>query len=87
MKRNDIHIRDPFIYTENGTYYLLGTTGDDSWGKGSDLSLFSSSDLENFERKSKLITDGSLNSYTNVWAPELHKYNGNYYKKKKKKYF
>ena len=79
MKRNDIHIRDPFIYTENGTYYLLGTTGDDSWGKGSDLSLFSSSDLENFERKSKLITDGSLNSYTNVWAPELHKYNGNYY--------
>lgn len=37
MKREDLHIRDPFIYTENGIYYLLGTTGNDSWDRGSDL--------------------------------------------------
>lgn len=45
MKREDIHIRDPFVFLENGIYYLLGTAGDDSWG---DLTLFISSDLENF---------------------------------------
>ena len=28
MKREDIHIRDPFVFLENGIYYLLGTTGD-----------------------------------------------------------
>lgn len=79
MKRENIHIRDPFVFTENGMYYLLGTTGDSSWGKGSDLTLFVSSDFENFERKCVMVTDGSLDSYTNIWAPELHKYNGSYY--------
>lgn len=79
MRRGDIHIRDPFLFTENGKYYLLGTTGDDPWGKGSDLTLFVSSDLENFERKGVMVTDCSLNTYTNIWAPELHKYKDKYY--------
>ena len=79
MKREEIHIRDPFVFSENSIYYLLGTTGDDSWGKGSDLTLFISSDLENFQKKSIMVTDGSLDTYTNIWAPELHKYNDAYY--------
>ena len=79
MRRGDIHIRDPFVFAENGKYYLLGTTGDDPWGKGSDLTLFVSSDLENFERKGVMVTDCSLNTYTNIWAPELHKYKDKYY--------
>ena len=79
MKRGDIHIRDPFVFAENGTYYLLGTTGDNPWGKGSDLTLYVSADLEYFEKKCVMITDGSLDSYTNIWAPELHKYDGKYY--------
>lgn len=33
MKREDIHIRDPFVLVENEKYYLLGTTGNDPWGK------------------------------------------------------
>ena len=69
MKREDIHIRDPFVFSENSIYYLLGTTGDDSWGKGSELTLFISSDLENFQKKSIMVTDGSLDTYTNIWAP------------------
>lgn len=79
LKREDIHIRDPFVFTENGKYYLLGTTGDDPWGKASDLTLYKSDDLENFDRVCTMVTDGSLDSYTNIWAPELHKYNGKYY--------
>lgn len=27
MKLNDIHIRDPFILNDSGTYYLCGTRG------------------------------------------------------------
>lgn len=79
MKREEIQIRDPFVFVENGAYYLLGTTGNDPWGKGSDLVLYVSEDLENFEKKCVMVTDGSLDSYVTVWAPELHKYRGKYY--------
>ena len=79
MKREELHIRDPFVFTENGVYYLLGTTGDDPWQKGSDLSLYSSADLSEFRRERTLVADGSLDSCANIWAPELHKYKGKYY--------
>ena len=79
MKREDIPIRDPFVFAENGVYYLLGTTGDDPWGKGSDLTLYASKDLTEFARVGTLVTDGGLDSYTNIWAPELHRYKGKYY--------
>lgn len=79
MKRENIRIRDPFVFTEEGKYYLLGTTGNDSWNKGSDLTLFVSDDLENFESCGTLVLAETLGEYTQIWAPELHKYNGNYY--------
>lgn len=79
MKRDEIQIRDPFVFVENGVYYLIGTTGSDPWGSGSDLALFASYDLEEFEKKRVMVTDGSLDSYKNIWAPELHKYRGKYY--------
>lgn len=79
MKREDIHIRDPFVLVENEKYYLLGTTGNDPWGKASTLELYVSNDLENFDRKCVMVNDGSLDTYTNIWAPEMHKYKGKYY--------
>lgn len=79
VKRDAIHIRDPFVFPENGKYYLLGTTGGEPWGIGSDLTLYVSDDLDNFERKCVMVTDGSLDEYTSIWAPELHKYKGKYY--------
>lgn len=79
MKKEDIHIRDPFVFVKENKYYLLGTTGDDPWGKASDLTLYVSDDLENFERKCVMVTDGSLDTFKNIWAPELHEYNGKYY--------
>lgn len=79
MKRKDIHIRDPFVLVENEKYYLLGTTGDDPWGRASTLELYVSDDLENFDRKCVMVNDGSLDTYTNIWAPEMHKYKGKYY--------
>ena len=29
MRAEDIRIRDPFVFVEDGMYYLLGTTGED----------------------------------------------------------
>ncbi len=79
IHRENLHIRDPFVYVENGSYYLLGTTGDNSWGKGSDLMLYRSDDLEHFEDLGCMVAATTLEGYTNVWAPELHSYRGRYY--------
>ena len=79
MKRENLHIRDPFVLVKDEKYYLLGTTGDDPWGKASDLTLYESTDLENFTKKCVMVNDGSLDEYTNIWAPEMHEYNGKYY--------
>lgn len=79
MKREDLHIRDPFVLVHNNEYYLLGTTGDDCWNAGSNLILFKSTDLENFEQHCVMVKKGLLSGYTNIWAPELHEYNGRFY--------
>lgn len=79
IKREDLHIRDPFVFVENGEYFLIGTTTADPWGAGSDLTLYVSDDLEHFTQKGRMVTGGCLDSYTNIWAPELHKYRSKYY--------
>lgn len=79
MRVEDIRVRDPFIYVEDDVYYLLGTTGDDCWNEGSDFSLYTSRDLENFEFAGTLVAKGALDGYTQRWAPELHRFGGKYY--------
>ncbi len=79
LNRENLHIRDPFVHIENGVYYVLGTTGDDSWGRGSNLTLYTSRDLEDFSPVCKMVEEHYLESYTNIWAPELHRYQGKYY--------
>ncbi len=85
IKREDIRIRDPFIYTdkENGCYYMYGTTSlyKNSIKAGSSFWVYKSRDLENFEEP-KVIFDGSEIGFwadRDYWAPELHKYKGKYY--------
>ena len=85
LKREEIRIRDPFIYTdvENGCYYMYGTTSvfDGEIAAGASFSVYKSYDLENFEGP-KLIFDGSGDNFwadRDFWAAEMHKYNGKYY--------
>ncbi len=85
LKRDDIRIRDPFIYTdvENKCYYMYGTTDlvSDCVDARNTFSVYRSVDLENFEEP-KVIFDGSKCGFwadRDFWAPELHKYNGKYY--------
>lgn len=79
LKRNEIRIRDPFVITESGLYYLLGTTGNDCWNAGSDLTLYVSRDMTEFERVGCMTAEGALSGYTQIWAPELHRYREKYY--------
>ncbi len=79
MKREELRVRDPFVYVEDGVYYLLGTTGQACWDLGSDLTLYRSRDLKTFERVCTLVEEKHLAGYIQRWAPELHRYRGKYY--------
>ena len=85
LKREEIRIRDPFIYTdtENGCYYMYGTTalkaGDGA--AGNTFSVYRTKDLENFEEPKVVVDGGKLNFWgtRDFWAPEVHEYKGRYY--------
>lgn len=80
MKNSEICIRDPFVLTENGKYYLYGTRSA-NFGQGTGgFDVYTGTDLENWSDP-KQIFDSSLYQMNNNanWAPEVHKYNGRYY--------
>ena len=79
ITKENLRIRDPFVLVRDDRYYLLGTTGEDPWAKGSNLVLYESQDLENFTEKCVMVQPRFLAGYTNVWAPELHEYRGEFY--------
>ena len=81
MRAEDIYIRDPFIYTEDGVAYLIGTTDENAWGgKAKGFLGYKSTDLVNFEGPFVLFeADKDFWADENFWAPELHKYKGKYY--------
>ena len=84
-KREEIRIRDPFIYTdkENGCYYMYGTTGvlPGTLRSRPNFSCYKTYDLENFEGPFTLFENNGNNFWADrdFWASELHKYNGKYY--------
>ena len=85
LKKEEIRIRDPFIYTdkENGCYYMYGTTAlkGATYDTETTFAVYKTTDLENFD-DGKVIFDGSQIGFwgkQNYWAPEMHKYNGKYY--------
>ena len=80
MKNSEINIRDPFVLTEGGKYYLYGTRAKDfgRWVDGVDV--YVSDDLENWSEPIECLrsSDFGLNREVN-WAPEVHIYKGAYY--------
>ncbi len=79
IKKENLYIRDPYIYFEDGIYYLYS-----SYQKKEDLYpsfvVYKSKDLEEF---SEPITIFKGNSHfwgnKDFWAPEMHKYKNKYY--------
>ena len=84
-KKEEIRIRDPFIYTdkENGCYYMYGTTGvlPGTLKARPNFSCYKSYDLENFEGPFTLFESDGANFWADrdFWAAEMHVYNGKYY--------
>ena len=80
MKATDINIRDPFILKENGIYYLYGTRARNFGRFVGGFDVYTSTDLENWSEAHECFN--SENHCMNIevnWAPEVHKYNGDYY--------
>ena len=70
-----VYIRDPFVLTYDGKYYMYGT-GAAHNGYG----CYVSEDLENWA-DSKVVFEIPQDfwAYKDVWAGEVHKYKGKYY--------
>ena len=76
MERLNIRIRDPFIFVENGTYYMYSCHG----GKGLGVWVYKSNDLENFSEPIQcFVPPSDFWATQDNWAPEMHKFNGKYY--------
>lgn len=80
MKATDINIRDPFILLEDGVYYLYGTRAKNFGRLIGGFDVYTSTDLENWSEAHECFNSEkySMNKEVN-WAPEVHKYNGDYY--------
>lgn len=80
MKADEINIRDPFILTEDGKYYMYGSRGWELWELGTGLDAYVSDDLENWDGPIEVFTKPvDFWADRNFWAPEVHKYKGSYY--------
>lgn len=76
MKREEIRIRDPYIVLEGDTYYMYATSGETT------MSYYTSTDLENWELGGvafQIPEEESFWAYKDVWASEVHKYQGKFY--------
>lgn len=80
MKQNEINIRDPFILKDGDTYYLYGTRANNFGTKVNGFDVYRTKDLVDFSEP-KVCFDSEkwgMNRGVN-WAPEVHKYNNEYY--------
>lgn len=79
MKTSDIQIRDPFVFVEDGYYYLFGSTDKDIWTGGVGFDVYRSADMANFEGPFPAFRPPKgFWAKKNFWAPEVHKYRGAY---------
>ncbi len=80
---NQIHIRDPFVYTDSksGQYYMYGTMGATAWeGKAIGFDGYRSRDLQNWEGPFPAFrSQEGFWADHHFWAPEVHEYKGAYY--------
>ena len=81
MKLQDIQMRDPFVFVEDGRYVLVGTTDPSCWAEvGYGFNAFVSKDLVDWTPMGAVFEKTpDFWGTKNFWAPELHKFEGKYY--------
>ena len=72
MKAADINIRDPFILSEDGVYYLYGTSAKNFGRLVGGFDVYTSTDLENWSEAHECFNSEkySMNKEVN-WAPRF----------------
>ena len=79
IKTNIEGLRDPFVLRDGGTYYVYGSGVSHGWDN-STYDCYKSTDGLLGEWK-KVVLDYEIpkNATKQFWAPEVHKYNGQFY--------
>lgn len=80
----DINIRDPFIWVDSvsQTYFMYRTSSSvlPSGKRIGGVEVFTSKNLKDWKGPEKVLTVPDDNWITgDIWAPEVHQYNGKYY--------
>ena len=80
LTTEQINIRDPFVLTAEGRYYLYGTRGETCWGEADGFDVYTGTDLEHWDGPFECFhNDGSFWADRDYWAPEVHPWRGAYY--------
>lgn len=80
MKCNEINIRDPFVLFEDNQYYLYGSRARNFAIQSGGFDVYTSNDLVNWSEPIECFDSEKFNLNKGAnWAPEVHKYNGQYY--------
>lgn len=74
IKTNVDRIGDPVILLEDDVYYMYAT-----YEGGKPFHVYTSTDCKTFEDKGVCLSMEHCFAYTDIWAPEVFKYNGVYY--------
>lgn len=80
-KLGDIRVRDPFILADSTsqTYYLVRAMAG-SAGTRPGVGVFTSTNLQDWHGPTRVFeVSADFWAQGNVWAPEMHRYNGKYY--------
>lgn len=76
IKNENLRVRDPFVLCADGVYYLYKATETE----GTTVSVHTSTDLKNWSDGTVVYTlSQSSWGLKDLWAPEVHFYNGKYY--------
>ncbi len=81
LDRQDIRIRDPFIYADakTKTYYMYAQSANRENSGFLGVEAYTSKDLINWFPPQPVLTLPDDADIQSVWAPEVHEYNGSFY--------
>lgn len=78
-KLDSVPLPDPFVFVEDGTYYIVGTSDRD----GNVIDCYTTEDFVNYERHTAIYNPASIGSWESanaaIYAPEIYCFDGLYY--------
>jgi GH43 family beta-xylosidase len=81
LKSDGIQIRDPYIvaYQPEGVYLMVARSDAPATERPQGVQIYRSKDLVHWTPPCRVLTLDTIADVAEVWAPEMHQYNGKYY--------